>query len=132
MSTPSFKTGPITYDVAEDVSKFRLVEVTAEGVKHATAAGPVHGAIAENGYADPEDHPGIDTVKAARVAVRMSPETTPVEVSGDATAIEQGAPLYAAADGKVSATGTVLVGFATRPGYRGRVSVTLLTPVFPA
>lgn len=132
MSTPSFTAGPITYDVVEDVKKFRLVEVTEGGVKHATAEGPVHGAIAENGHADPVDHPGIDTVKAARVAVRISPETLPIEVSGDAEEVKQGSPLYAAADGKVAATGTVLVGFAARTGSRGRVSVALSTPVFPA
>lgn len=131
MSNPSFTSGPITYDVAEDVNKFRFVEVTEAGVKHATAVGPVHGAVAENGNADPEDNISLDSVKAARVGVRMAPETLPIEVVTGAEFV-QGAAVFAGADGKAAATGTLQVGFAVRGSSRGLVSVRLDAPVFPS
>ena len=40
-----FKSGPITFDAAENIEKFRLVTVTADGAKHATATDAVFGAV---------------------------------------------------------------------------------------
>ena len=131
MSNPTFRSGPISYKAEEDVTKFRLVQVGENGVKHAAAAGPVFGAVTENATAPKEEQP-VNTLALDApgiVAVHIGPATVPLEVDGDATAIKQGAPVYAAADGKVSATGSLLVGFAARPGAGKTVKTTLVTPV---
>lgn len=130
-----FKTGPITFDAAEDIKKFRLVTVTADGAKHASATGPVFGAVV-TGATPNADRTTADNVlhigKPANVAVHVSPAVVPVEATGDATAIKQGDPVYTAADGKVSATGTVFAGTAVRDGAEGRVKVLLASPSVPA
>lgn len=128
MSNPTFTDGPITFDVAEDVKKHRLVELTATGVKHATAEGPIYGAVAVNGYHDDKAGISINYVKAARVAVCKTPNSLPLELTDPEADIEPGAVLYAAADGKVAATGTVPVGVAIRPSASGRVITTLALP----
>lgn len=133
MSNPTFRSGPITFDVEADVKKFRLVTVGEKGIKHAAATGQVFGAVTESGRADADGHVGMSLVKAPRLAVHIGPASVPLEVDGgDASAIKQGAAIYAAADGKVAATGTVLVGVATRDGAGERVITTLITPVVGA
>lgn len=133
MSNPTFVSGPITFDVAEDVKKYRLVELTATGIKHAAAAGPVYGAVAVNGFHDATGAIGVDYVKAARVAVHKSPASLPLELDAGVADVQPGTTLYAAADGKVSTTGTVVVGVAIRPSAHGRVITTLALPaVAPA
>lgn len=134
MSNPTFRSGPITFAVKEDVTKFRLVQVDEKGVSHATASSAVFGAVTENGAAAAAAERGqIGVGYPTAVAVHIGPATVPLEVDGgDATAIKQGAPVYAAADGKVSASGTVLVGVAARNGEGKLVRATLLTPVVAA
>ena len=48
MSNPTFRSGPISYKAEEDVTKFRLVQVGENGIKHAAAPGPVFSAVTEN------------------------------------------------------------------------------------
>lgn len=130
MSNPTFRSGPITYDVAADVEKFHLVTLGEAGISPAAATGPVFGAVTESGHVDADGDVGMSTVKAPRLAVHIGPASVPLEVDGgDATTIKQGAVLYSAAGGKVSATGTVAVGIATRDGAGSRVVTTLMTPV---
>lgn len=131
MSNPTFRSGPISYKAEEDVTKFRLVQVGENGVKHAEAAGPVFGAVTENANA-PKDEQAVNTLALGApgiVAVHIGPATVPLEVDGDAAAIKQGAAVYAATDGKVAASGELLVGFAARPGDGKTVKTTLVTPV---
>lgn len=129
MSNPTFRTGPIGYDAADVVKAFRLVTVTADGIAHATADGPVFGAIATD--AAPAATEPI-TVAPSNAAVFYAPAVVPIEVDGDATAIAQGTNLFAAADGKVSTTGTVFVGVAARAGTGTTVKTLLTTPATSA
>ncbi|WP_284784624.1 hypothetical protein [Corynebacterium rhinophilum] len=134
MSNPTFRSGPISFKAEEDVTKFRLVQVGENGVKHAAAAGPVFGAVTENASAPVEEQPSNTLALGAPgiVAVHIGPATVPLEVDGTAEDIKQGAPVYAAADGKVSATGSLLVGVAARPGAGKTVKTTLVTPAVAA
>lgn len=135
MSNPTFKSGPISFNAAEDVTKFRLVSLGEGGVKHATAAGPVFGAVTASATASPADVTDDNVLHIGRpgnVAVHIAPSTVPVEVAGDASAIKPGATVFAAADGKVAATGTVPVGIAVRPGAGSTVKVLLVTPTVAA
>ncbi|OUJ22336.1 hypothetical protein [Corynebacterium kefirresidentii] len=131
MSNPTFRSGPISYKAEEDVTKFRLVQVGENGVKHAAAAGPVFGAVTENATAPKDEQPTNTLALGAPgiVAVHIGPATVPLEVDGDAAAIKQGTPIYAAADGKVSTSGSLLVGVAARNGDGKTVRTTLVTPV---
>ena len=130
MSNPTFRSGPITFSVSSDVKKFRLVKVAEDGVSHAADSGPVFGAVTENGFA-PAEPEGDSLVHAGpnSVAVHIGPATVPLEVSGTASEIKQGAAVYAAADGKVAASGSVVVGVAARNGSGSTVKTTLLTPI---
>ncbi|MGV0868693.1 hypothetical protein [Corynebacterium kalidii] len=135
MSNPTFKSGPITFDAAEDLVKFRLVTVTENGASHAEAAGPVFGAVTTGAKANPPQYTDDNVLhigKPGNVAVHITPSVVPVEVDGDETAIKKGAPVFAAADGKASATGTVFVGTAVRDGAAGTVKVLLAGPTAPA
>lgn len=130
MSNPTFRSGPISFPVKTDVSKFRLVAVDAEGVAHAGASGPVFGATTTSGKAPAEPVENSLSVDAPNsVAVHIGPATVPLEVDGDAADFAPGDPVYAAASGKVSATGTVLVGVAARAGSGSTVKTVLSTPV---
>lgn len=135
MSNPTFRSGPISFKAAEDLSKFRLVSLGENGVKHATAAGPVFGAVTSGASADPSNTTADGVLhigKPSTEAVHIYPATVPVEVNGDAAAIKQGATVYAAADGKVAATGTVVAGIAVRPGEGTTVKVLLAPAVASA
>lgn len=106
MSNPTFRSGPISFKIAADTEKFRLVTVDAEGkIAHAAATGGVFGAVTEAGRLAPEA-PGASTlaVHYGDAAVKLETVDT----------IAAGAAVYAAADGKVSAEGTVKVGVAVR------------------
>lgn len=133
MSNPTFRSGPISFKVASDVSKFRLVAVSADGVAHAGATGAVFGAVTENGYAPAESGAGnLAPAQPNNVAVHIGPATVPLEVEGgDASGIAQGAPIYQAADGMVTATAGTgpAVGVAARDGSGTTVKTVLLTPV---
>lgn len=136
MSNPTFKTGPISFPAAEDVKRFRLVTLAADGVKHASAAGPVFGAVtatASKATDQTTTDPNVLNIGSPHiVAAHFAPSTVPIETTGDATAIKKGTALFAAADGKVSTTGTVYAGIAVRDGRSGRVEVLLAAPTAPA
>ena len=132
MSNPTFRSGPISFKVDADVKKFHLVSVSADGVAPAGATGAVFGAVTENGYAPAAA--GANNLAPTQpniVAVHIGPATVPLTVAGgDASAIEQGAPVYQAANGEVSATGTgPAIGVAARDGSGTTVKTVLLTPV---
>lgn len=112
MSNPTFRTGPITFPVAEDLARFRLVTVTEDGVKHAGAEGPVFGAVTEK-------RRKADNLE---VAVHYGVAAVKIETADD---IAAGAAVFAAADGKAAATGTVQVGVAARGTANGTV-ITIL------
>lgn len=131
MANPTFRSGPITFAAEQDVKKFRLVVVSEKGIKHAAATGAVFGAVAQDASApkDKADENSLVLGAPNSVAVHICPATVPLEVDGTASDIKQGAAVYAAADGKVAATGGVLVGFAARTGDGSTVKTTLVTPV---
>ncbi|MCJ7859264.1 hypothetical protein [Corynebacterium kalidii] len=129
MATPTFRSGPITFRVKENVKKFRLVAVDADGAAHAGASGPVYGAVVSDAHVPSEPQPNSLYIgNPPVVSVFIGPATVPLEVDGDADGISQGTPIYAAADGKVSTSGALLVGVAARDGGSGRVKTTLITP----
>lgn len=120
MSNPTFVQGPITFEAAQSLEKFTLVAVNSDGkVAPATAAGPVFGAVTEK--ADP-----ALTTLPSHIAVHYGVAAVKLKVAGgDATGIKAGAAVFAAADGEVSATGTVKVGVAARDGEGDRVLTVL-------
>lgn len=106
MSNPTFRSGPISFEIETDTEKFRLVTLGENGkIKHADAAGAVFGAVTESGRVEPQE-PGASTI-----AVHYGDTAVKLETTG---AIKAGAAVFAAADGKASATGTVQVGVAVR------------------
>lgn len=133
MSNPTFKSGPISFNAAEDVTKFRLVTVGEDGVKHAGASGPVFGAVTASAVAapaSPTDDNVLHVGAPGNVAVHIAPSTVPVEFTGTAPVV--GATAFAAADGKVAASGSVPVGVVVRPAGSTTVKVLLANPTTPA
>lgn len=123
MSNPTFRSGPITFEAAAKLEKFRLVTIADGKVKHAADTGGVFGAVTEK--ADPNNN-----ALPTNIAVHMGPAAVKLEVDGgDASAIKAGAAVFAAADGKVAATGTVQVGVAAWDGEGDRVLTVLNLPV---
>ena len=123
MSNPTFRSGPITFEAATKLEKFRLVTVADGKVKHAAATGGVFGAVTEK--ADPNNN-----ALPTNIAVHIGPAAVKLEVDGgDASVIKAGAAVFAAADGKVAATGTVQVGVAAWDGEGDRVLTVLNLPV---
>ena len=123
MSNPTFRSGPITFEAAAKLEKFRLVTIADGKVKHADATGGVFGAVTEK--ADPNNN-----ALPTNIAVHIGPASVKLEVDGgDASAIKAGAAVFAAADGKVAATGTVQVGVAAWDGEGDRVLTVLNLPV---
>lgn len=123
MSNPTFRSGPITFEAATKIEKFRLVTVADGKVKHAAATGGVFGAVTEK--ADPKNN-----ALPTNIAVHIGPAAVKLEVDGgDATAIKAGAAVFAAADGKAAAEGTVQVGVAAWDGEGDRVLTVLNLPV---
>ena len=106
MSNPTFRQGPITYPIAADIEQFRLVAVNEEEkIVHAAATGGVIGAVTEKGRLAPE------AAGAPELAVHYGVAAVKLETTDT---IKAGAAVYAAADGKVAAEGTVQVGVAVR------------------
>lgn len=123
MSNPTFRSGPITFEAAAKLEKFRLVTIADGKVKHAAATGGVFGAVTEK--ADPKNN-----ALPTNIAVHIGPAAVKLEVDGgDAKAIKAGAAVFAAADGKVAATGTVQVGVAAWDGEGDLVLTVLNLPV---
>ncbi|WP_018024092.1 DUF2190 family protein [Corynebacterium ulceribovis] len=112
MSNPTFTQGPISFEIAKDLDKFRLVKLDEDGkLTYAAETGEVLGVITENGRLNPLDG------GAKTVAVHYGTAAVKLETSGD---IKAGAKVCAAADGKVSATGDVTVGVAICPTEDGK------------
>lgn len=132
MSNPTFVQGPVTCKVnAEKVEKYRLVKLTSEGIEYAGAEAPVFGAVTEAGAKAVEREPGDLRAGLPDVlAVHTAPSVVPIECDSP-DAVVAGAPVYAAADGKVADSGSVVVGVALRDGAEGdaTVRVRLLAPV---
>ena len=128
-----FKGGAITFPAAEAVKRFRLVQLTEDGVKHADASSKVFGAITQ--AADPKGNP-VDndlSITPTHVAVHYGPHTVEVEVEGTASDIKRGTAVKAAADGKVTTSGGgATVGVAVSDGRAKTVDVLLLTPTVAA
>jgi len=126
MSNPTYRHGPIGYGVVNTVDQFRLAKLvpgTKPGadvkVEFAGATGPVFGAVTERRDA-------TNVMSAKDVAVHYGTSAVKLRVvGGDATAIKAGSPVFAAADGYVAATGTVLVGVAAWNGEDDRVLTVL-------
>lgn len=114
MSNPTFKTGPITFECAEAVNQFRVVQLGASGVQHCAATTAPFGAVAVDGakkgttVADGDLTGGLPS----SVAVHSAGHALPLAVDSGSGAIALGATVFAAADGKVAATGTASVGVA--------------------
>lgn len=127
MSNPTFKHGPITFEVAASVTKFSVVKLTADGVAPCGAADVPFGAVAVSGAPDePREPNDLQHGLPAHVAVHTAGAALPLRLDGAATV---GATVYAAAGGKVSATGTTPVGVVVRPakGDSDKTAVVLLT-----
>ena len=123
MSNPTFRSGPITFEAAAKLEKFRLVTIADGKVKHAADTGGVFGAVTEK--ADPNNN-----ALPTNIAVHIGPAAVKLEVDGwDASAIKAGAAVFARADSKVAATGTVQVGVAAWDGEGDRVLTALNLPV---
>lgn len=112
MSNPTFRSGPISFEIAEDTEKFRLVTVNEDDkIAHAAADGAVFGAVTERGRL------AADAAGARTLAVHYGDAAVKLETDGE---IAAGAAVYAAADGKASASGTVQVGVAVRATEGGK------------
>ena len=112
MSNPTFRSGPISFEIAADTEKFRLVTVDENGkIKHAGASGGVFGVLTEAGRVELKER------GAATIAVHYGPAAVKLETDGE---IKAGAGVFAAADGKASATGSVQVGVAVRATENGK------------
>ena len=128
MSNPVFRQGPITFDVTAHVEKFRFVKLEEKGVSHAGASDAVFGAVssaAVNGTAGEWRTNG--DLRPTNVAVHFGPAAVLIEAA-DSEEFTVGAPVYAAADGKASASGTTAAGVAVRPAENGFVTVLLTGP----
>lgn len=130
MSKATFDGGAITFPAEAKVEPFRVVKLGAKGVKHADATGGFFGAVLTAAAPESPAVAGMVPIPSD-VAVHYGPHTVQLEVDGTAADIKPGAKVFAAADGKVSAAGTVVVGIAVRAGA-GKLVKTLLNPPAPA
>lgn len=130
MAGAVFERGPITFEAAEDVTARRLVTLTENGVKHAAADGEVFGAVQTSG-SKAVDRSVNDLSRGfpSHVAVFFGPAAVKLEFDGAADGFKLGTKVFAAADGKVSASGTKPVGVVVRPVNGKFVTVVLATPV---
>ncbi|WKD60914.1 hypothetical protein CCICO_04385 [Corynebacterium ciconiae DSM 44920] len=132
MSNPKFVQGPVTCKVnAESIDKYRLVKLTSDGIEYAGAEAPVFGAVTEAGAKTTEREPGdLRFGRPDVLAVHTAPAVVPVACDAPES-VKAGAAVYAAADGKVSDSGSVVVGVALSDGAEGAatVDVRLLAPV---
>ncbi|WP_151530536.1 MULTISPECIES: hypothetical protein [Corynebacterium] len=132
MSNPRFVQGPLTHKVAAaSIEKYRLVKLTSDGIEYAGAEAPVFGAVTEAGAKAVEREPGDLRVGRPDVlAVHTAPAVVPLACDAP-EGVKAGAAVFAAAEGKVAATGSVVVGVANKDGVEGAatVDVRLIAPV---
>lgn len=119
MSNPTFNHGPITFPAAKRLEKFTLVKIEGGKATPASADGAVFGAVTE--VADP-----AVTTKPTNIAVHFGHAAVKLKAAGgDAKAFKAGAAVYAAANGEVSNSGSVVVGVAVRDGEGDKVLTVL-------
>lgn len=126
MSNPTFSSGDLTREVSAPVEQFRLVVEDGGKVAHAGADDFPFGVVTE--AAAPESAPQTNAILLGLPhKVRVGTSQRVVKIAST-DAIAQGAPVYAAADGKVSGTGTVKVGIADKAASGGLTRVHLFHP----
>lgn len=127
MSNPTFSTGDLTREVGSKVEQFRLVKTSNGLVEHSDAATFPFGAVTES--AAPEARSDNDVNYGLPRIVRVQTSQRVVKIlAGDSDAFSVDAPVFAAADGKVSPSGTVQVGIAAEASTGGLVRVHLFHP----
>lgn len=124
MSNATYRTGALSFPIAEDIPQFTLVSVTDGKISAAGADGAIFGAVTEPGSLDARGE-GNDIL-----AVSYGQNGVKIRTDDD---IKAGAAVFAAADGKAAASGSVQVGVAARDTKNG-VVVTILNnlPYAPA
>lgn len=127
MTNAVFTTSPITKEAGEKVDKFRLVELSDGKVIHATGDSLPYGYIRQPAAPQAREENDLSYGLPHLVAVVTHQAVVEVEVATGAT-FTPGAAVYAAADGKVSNTGTVAIGLAEGEVRGSRVRVHLFHP----
>nr|WP_286981452.1 hypothetical protein [Corynebacterium sp. UBA5992] len=126
MTNAVFTTGPITKQVSAPVSKFRLVSLVAEKIKHADGTALPYGYVGHP--AAPEAREDNDVAYGLPRSVAVVTHQAVVLIETDATDFKPGDVAYVAADGKVAKTGTVAVGLIERERHYGCVRVHMFHP----
>lgn len=126
MSNPTFSTGDLTREVSAPVEQFRLVAESGGKIAHASATTFPLGVVTE--AAAPKSDPQTNALLLGLPhKVRVGTSQRVVKIASNGT-IAQGAAVFAAADGKVSASGTVKVGIADKADEGGLTRVHLFHP----
>ncbi|MCX7491477.1 hypothetical protein OS127_02895 [Corynebacterium sp. P6129] len=133
MSNPIMRQGPHSFPVksGEQISRWQLVTLNDDGtVSKATAEGSVFGVAGTPGSGYERNYGEMYHGAPSIVPVHTAPATVRVSVDGKASDVKPGTVLYAAAQGKVTATkgSTPAVAIAVEQGARRDVVVRLLTP----
>ncbi|WP_312099004.1 hypothetical protein [Corynebacterium dentalis] len=126
MTNAVFTTGPVTKKVTAKVEKFRFVDLAAEGVKHASGTALPYGYVRQT--AAPVARAEGDVSYGLPDIVAVVTHQAVVEVATAETKFTPGAKVYAAADGKAAASGTIAVGLAEGDVANGRVRVHMFHP----
>lgn len=126
MTNAVFSTGPITKEVSALVHKFRFVELTNDKVAEATGAKLPYGYVRQAAAPQVREENGLAYGLPEHVAVVTHQAVVDVETAEESFAV--GATVYAAAEGKAAASGTVAVGIAERDVQNGRVRVHMFHP----
>lgn len=117
MSNPTYRQGPIGFEIAKDLDQFHLVAVNADGkITYADSEGPVFGAITENGR--------LDHTAASNLPVHYGVAAVYLSTEADVE-IKANEAVYAGDNGKAAATGTVQVGVAAENSTGTRVLTVL-------
>lgn len=125
MADPKFITGQLTREVAEPIAKQRLV-VEADGKLALAQSVFPYGVVSEP--AEPQGEREKNNLAPGLPAyVRVSTTQCVAKIATDGE-IAAGVDVFAAADGKVSATGAVKVGIAHAATKAGVTEVNLFHP----
>lgn len=125
MADPKFITGQLTREVAEPIAKHRLV-VEADGKLALAQSVFPYGVVSEP--AEPQGEREKNNLAHGLPAyVRVSTTQCVAKIATDGE-IAAGVDVFAAADGKVSATGAVKVGIAHAATKAGVTEVNLFHP----
>lgn len=127
MASPAYNSGNITREVASVVEAGRLVKLTDGKVELNDASTLPYGVTAEKGIPKDSDSAGLYPY-----LIRVNTDSAISHVETDEETIVDGSAVYAAAEGKVAASGSVAVGRAHGDVKGGRVKVHLFAPVYDA